>query len=38
LLAAFGAENLDTGFDWDEAYGQGFDAPDLGVLREEEEE
>ncbi len=36
LLAAFGAENLAEGFDWDEVYGRGFDVLDFASLREEE--
>ena len=36
LLAAFGAENLSDRFDWDEAYGAGFDVIDLGALRDDD--
>jgi alkylated DNA repair dioxygenase AlkB len=37
LLVAFGAENMQDDFDWDEVYGRGFDILDFAALRLAEE-
>lgn len=37
LLVAFGAENMQDDFDWDDVYGRGFDILDFAALRLAEE-